>query len=251
MSTSEIAVSHCRARPVPTVAGFACREVAMAKGRPGPKPKPGPRYPGGKLKFQNDFGLAYGAMQRLARTSPTAAADALSLLSELARLTGRCVEELTADERRQLRSHSEANDKLARQQRDRRASYPLGILYMRGLVSSASHYAGRRYAALFVAAVRPVGIPSILADLVGRGAISFYRAESAGTARADIELAYRAARAELMGEGLQVATIVDEVVVYELGTPIDRTPRFRCVERGLRRLADHFERADSVRRREA
>lgn len=213
----------------------------------GRKRKAGGRKPSGQLRYPStDHGSSYGAIQRLARTSCAAAADAIEIMTDLARLDGQ--PDLSREDTRRLRECRDFADRLPRQARDQRLSYPLGILYATRQISSGRHYAGRRYAALFVAAVRPVSVPSILADLMGHGSISGYRPDMSGTGRQQIEIDYRDARQALSREGIRVVRIVDEVVVYEDGMPASGSPRMRWLETGLGALADHFERADTIRR---
>lgn len=214
----------------------------------GRKAKSGNRYASGKLIPQTDYGTAHGAMQRISRTSPTTATDALAMLTELAHLDGRL--DLDQAARRRLRECQDFVARLPRQCRDKRVSYPLGVLYACGLVLSGDHYAGRRYAALFVAAVRPLTAPSILADIVGRGAVVGYRPDEGGIGRPQLELDYRAARRALEREGIRVVRVVDEVVVYEEGMPAANSPRMRWLESGLHALAAHFEIVDTARRAE-
>jgi hypothetical protein len=230
--------------PAERAAGFAF----STRGR---KRKDVDRKPSGKPRYvETDYGTAYGAMQRLSRLSPKAAVDALDVFTELARLTGRCSADLSNAERTKISNALDYSAKLARQQRDGRSSYPLGILYQQGAVSGREHYAGKRYAALFVAAVRQIGVPSILADLSGRGAVSFYRGSDDGSVgRPDLEIAYRQAREQITAEGIRIVRIVDEVVVYEEGQPALGSPRLRMLTTGLTKLADHFEIVDEQRRK--
>ena len=217
----------------------------------GRKRKAGRRHPNGDLIPETDYGPAYAAMQRLSRTSLTAAGDALVTLGSLAKLETACAahsRNCRCDDCAELAKHQSTVHRLPRMARDKRLAYPLGILYARGLVLSGEHYAGRRYAALFVAAVRPLGIPSILADLAGRGAIQGYRPDLGGIGRPELQLQYRQARQVLDREGLRVVRVVDEVVIYEEGVPASASPRMRWLECGLHALADHFERADALRR---
>lgn len=255
MKPGQIEIEKLRP-PAASVAGFAFPQRKTT--RAGRKRKDCDRKPSGKPRYaETDYGPAYGAMQRLAKTSPSAAIDALQSLTELGRLTGRNFDDLPkeeqADIRRRLRAADDEARALAKRKSDKRASYPLGILYAKGLISGQSHYAGRRYAALFVAAVRSVGVPSILADLVGRGAVSFYRGDALASPQqlqrlADLEIDYRRAREAITAEGIRVVRIVDEVVVYEEGQPVGGTPRLRMLETGLRALAARFEIMDAARR---
>jgi hypothetical protein len=182
--------------------------------------------------------------------SPPAGLLALNALTEYAVLEG-----MRDLDRGEANRHKELERQLLvlpRQCRDKRASYPLGVLFARGVVQSADHYAGRRYAALFVAAVRPLGVPSILADIVGRGAVSSWRDATVSgqqLVRAwEMETAYRRARQELDREGIRVVRVVDEVVVYEEGMPAAGSPRLRWLLTGLRALGAHFEKVDALRR---
>jgi len=230
---------------------------------PGRKQKSGARYAGGKLRPQTDHGSAYAAMQRLARSSPDAAADVLAIINEAADLEflslfGRPIwngdrkrfelEPISKEERARLRFCQDYLDRLPRMGRDKRLSYPLGVMFARGEVTSRQHYVGRRYAAQFVAGVRPLTVPSILADLVGRGALQGYRPDQSGTSRPQLEIDYRSAREALGGAGLRCVRVVDQIVVYEEGSAITGTPKFRLLSDGLAALDAHYERVDEMRR---
>jgi hypothetical protein len=203
-------------------------------------------------------------MQRIARSSPITAEAALIALDDLVRLeelqrTGRRVwsgdEEsgrfevvgMTAEERLRLRACQALVDRLPREGLDKRLSYPLGVLFARGEIQPRHHYVGRRYAAAFVAAIRPLTVPSILADLVGRGAVQFYRPDRSGTARAELEVAYRQAHDELASAGLRALRTVEDVAIYEEGSAVPGTPRFRALIDGLDRLDRHYDTVDRAR----
>lgn len=129
---------------------------------------------------------------------------------------------------------------------DRRASYPLGVLYARGRIWKGDHYAGRRYAALFATAVRnPLVMPSLLADLVGRGGLRpIYdcgESDAGALARAD----YLAAREVLDRRGLHIAQAVDDLCVYEIAPRSEK--RLAMAQDGLDALYRHFEEVDAAR----
>lgn len=107
-----------------------------ARGRVGSPRKAGQRKPSGDLRILVDGGSPRLLAHRALTIDPTLAAVDLDGLAPMA------------------------------QARDRRASYPLGVLLLRREISSLQHYAGRRYLGLFMAGVRGVGTPSILACLV-------------------------------------------------------------------------------------
>lgn len=136
------------------------------------------------------------------------------------------------------------------------ASCPLGVLYARRKILSGEHYAGRRYAALFVKAVRPATLPSVLANLVSGGSMPMAMAlldEVAGTetdphtgeqvpygtvARA----AYLAAREALDRRGPMVAQAIDDLVIYERAPRTQR--RLEVIQDGLDALKTHFDLVD-------
>jgi hypothetical protein len=143
------------------------------------------------------------------------------------------------------------------ERKQRYASYPLGVLYACHKVSSGAHYAGKRYARLFSAAVRPLTIPSILGNLVASGGLVMAMGlvdEIAGTeidpttgkiapygtaARA----AYLAARRVLERRGTIVAQSVDSLVLYEIAPRT--TKRLEAIRDGLDALHRHFEEVDA------
>lgn len=142
-------------------------------------------------------------------------------------------------------------DELARNgaARDRRAAYPLGILYARRVITGPMHYAGGRYAGLFCRTVRGISLPSIMADLVGRGAVRAVNSETprdgvdTAKAAADARAAYLACRRIL--EAAACAPSVDHVAVYQLWPADSQLARLL---RGLDLLRRHFEAIDSAKR---
>lgn len=134
--------------------------------------------------------------------------------------------------------------------RDKRASYPLGVLYARGLILSGDHYAGRRYAMLFFRAVQPIIAPSILGNLVAGGNLAAAMilvddtVDHGAEARAD----YLDAREALGRRGASVAAAVDDVVIYEHEPRTTR--RLEAIRDGLDTLKQFFDRADELRGRE-
>jgi hypothetical protein len=131
---------------------------------------------------------------------------------------------------------------------DRRASYPLGVMLARHMVTSAQHYAGRRYQGLFIRAVRGIGIASVLARFTGAGSIGAAVHQIVGVdqaaAETDMWRAYLAARAALHAAGDAARRAVDHVAVYEAGAvEID------ALRRGLDALARHFGGEDRRRGR--
>ncbi len=130
---------------------------------------------------------------------------------------------------------------------DRRGSYPLGILFYQGQVSSGQHYAGRRYMGLFVRAVRGVGVASVLANMVGEGMI-LPSPEPVQDA-AEVRTAYLAARRALRRSGHMSAFLVDRVAVYEDVRPdLIREAVLRTLHVGLDALKAHFDGEDKARR---
>lgn len=138
-----------------------------------------------------------------------------------------------------------------RARNDKRASYPLGILYARHLIFSADHYAGRRYAALFTIAVRPLTIASTLARVVAGlgGFLDPLLAEVGNEERgARVRAEYLAARSAL--SPIEAKT-VEAVCVYEDENLLRRllggkAPRaLHHLESGLDKLFRHFEAADA------
>lgn len=129
---------------------------------------------------------------------------------------------------------------------DPRASYPLGVLLARRKIMPAEHRAGRRYAALFAVAVRPARLPSILADLAGRGALASLHLDN-GLANDDMRAyrAYARALAALERCGAHVLRAVEQVVVYE--EPPLSLRRLDEVQTGLDALHRHFEEEDKAR----
>lgn len=140
--------------------------------------------------------------------------------------------------------HREQRKRLVGDADDKRASYPLGVLYARRLILSGDHYAGRRYAALFARAVRPVTVPSILANLVAGGGLVMAHllvdemVDNGAQDRAD----YLSAREALDRRGTLVAQAVDDVVIYEHAPRSDR--RLELIRDGLDALKHHFDQVD-------
>jgi hypothetical protein len=124
------------------------------------------------------------------------------------------------------------------------ASYPLGVLYARRLVLSGEHYAGKRYASLFVKAVRPVTLPSILANLVSAGGLPLALAlvDDAVDKGAEDRAAYLAAREVLDRRGPLVAKVIDDLVIYEVEPRSQK--RLDMIRDGLDALNRHFELVD-------
>lgn len=188
----------------------------------GRKKKSGDRFPSGRLRFETDKGSPELLAHRAVAVTPTIA---WSNAAELAEIAKRPVCE------------------------DRRSSYPLGILYIRGEITSGQHYAGRRYMALFVKAVRGVGIPSVLADLAGKGSLSAVSVgaileSDAYKAATDNRKAYLAAREALEASGRRCAAAVDRWAVFEEGLPPVAMMGLGTLTRGLETLRVHFEESD-------
>jgi hypothetical protein len=133
---------------------------------------------------------------------------------------------------------------------DRRAAYPLGVLYSRRIILKGDHAAGLRYAGLFVAAVRPLTIPSLLRDLVGRGglplAIAVLSEEAQLERGAEIRLEYLSAHEALRQRGRDVLQAVEDVCIYEHWAPVIRILEGRgerdqrLIGDGLGTLERHF-----------
>lgn len=176
----------------------------------GPRPRPGERYPCGKLRPTND--------------GPT-------------------------DEQKERRHALVGTD----DRKQRYASYALGVLYVRDPkpgekrdISSAQHYTGLRYAALFKRAVRPLVLPSILGNLVASGGFQVAMAAldqmSDGERGAADRSDYLAARQALGRHGAAVAMAVDDLVIYD---HVPRTTqRLEKIREGLDLLHDYFDEVD-------
>lgn len=187
----------------------------MPRIRPGRPPKAGPRKPCGRLRFVSDGGSEHLLAHRALAINPA--------------LVGHAVEEL-------------ARNGAAL---DRRASYPLGALYARHFITGAQHYAGCRYMALFVRAVRGVGVPSVLANLVGHGSIATTSfVEHAEERAAEIQGDYRSARVALERSGRRSTIAVDNVAVYQHEIIQRNLVNLRV---GLDALWGHFDAKDRLR----
>ena len=128
----------------------------------------------------------------------------------------------------------------------RYAAYPLGVLYARRLVLSGDHYAGQRYAALFVRATHPRSTPSVLGILVaGYASPSERDPKKAAEERSD----YRAAHDALARCGTASVIAVEDLVLYDHGPALytdapAQTPRLKKICEGLHALHQHFELVD-------
>jgi hypothetical protein len=131
------------------------------------------------------------------------------------------------DELRQKRRELVGDD------RDKRASYPLGILYARGLLSakddqpgsaSGRHYAGRRYAALSARAAR-----AATGFVVSRCDRTPGDPPSADTiiGTADARTKFSAARRSLKRCGPHVTAVVERIVLYEQAIEASELPLLR------------------------
>lgn len=183
----------------------------MARGRPR---KAGARHPSGDLRFIPDQGSAGLLVHRALDINP----HLIGLNVEEVLKRGAC--------------------------KDSRAAYPLGILYARHIVTGQQHYAGRRYAGLFVRAVRGISVPSILGDLIGKGALGSAHTfnETVAKDAAEIRDAYLEAREILDKAGDPAATAVDDVAVYEIWPGRDQ--QVKSLRLGLNVLHAHFEDSD-------
>jgi hypothetical protein len=190
--------------------------------RVGRKKKPGDRFPSGKLRFETDRGSPELLAHRAVAVHPHLAW-----------------------------SNDDERDELAKRPicEDKRSSYPLGILLLRHEITSGQHYAGRRYMALFVKAVRGVGIPSVLADLAGKGSLSAMNVTAIMESEAvkvatDHRKAYLGAREALDASGRRSAAAVDRWAVFEEGLPPMAMVQLSALSRGLETLRVHFEESD-------
>jgi hypothetical protein len=185
----------------------------------GRKRKAGDRYPSGRLRFEADPGSPQLLVHRLQAVVPSVAWPEDADLESIAR---------------------------RRQGQDKRSAYPLGILLLRGEITSSEHYAGCRYMALFVRAVRGIGVPSILADLAGRGSVTSFRvfSETVAPKAAETRREYLRARQALEDRGRygnhHVAAVVDRWAVFEEGLPPMAMRQLLALRCGLGVLADHF-----------
>ena len=185
-----------------------------ARGRVGRPRKAGQRKPSGDLRILVDGGSPRLLAHRALTIDPTLAAVDLDGLAPMA------------------------------QARDRRASYPLGVLILRREISSLQHYAGRRYLGLFMAGVRGVGTPSILACLVSLSRGSHGNGFDSPIAELDIKARadYLAARRLLDQARDGVAQVADAVAIYEFCL-VDRA-QLAKLRLGLDNLVEHFRSAD-------
>ena len=183
------------------------------RGRPR---KAGKRKPSGDLKFTPDSGSPHLLAHRV--------------LDVLPHLAGSKIDKLL--------DHDVAQDK--------RSAYPLGILLLQGKITPAHHYAGRRYAGLFVRAIRGVGMPSCLANLIGSGGVDqpMPAHEPENDAAEEIHIAYKAARRVLQRVGQRIAEAIDNVAVYETKQASESLP---LIVRGLEDLKRHFNEVDKRR----
>lgn len=99
---------------------------------------------------------------------------------------------------------------------DPRLSYPLGILFVQRRINGPQHYAGRRYLGLFVRAVRGVGIPSVLGNMVSSGATIGPKVQEYADDEAKIRSQYLDAREALDAIGGKAAATVDNVAIHEV-----------------------------------
>ena len=127
--------------------------------------------------------------------------------------------------------------------KQRYASYPLGVLYARRLILSGDHYAGQRYAMLYVRGVHPLTLPSVLGNLIGIGA-ALAPARDADHGAQD-RLDYLAARHALNQCSFQAAMAVDDLVIHDHDPTTQR--RLDQIRSGLHALHAHFERVDEVK----
>lgn len=146
--------------------------------------------------------------------------------------------------------HRAKREALTRDADDQRSGYPLGVLYARRIILQGDHWAGRRYAALYTAAVRPVAIPTILQSLFARGhtpLASALLADGVDAAKgAELRAEYLAARKVLDKLGSHVAAAVDDCAVFDA---MPRSPgRIEDLKTGLDALHKHFEEADERKR---
>ena len=127
----------------------------------------------------------------------------------------------------------------------RYAAYPLGVLYARRLLLSGDHYAGQRYAALFVRAVHPRSIPSVLGTLVagfGFGSAMTLLDGDASERAAEQRSDYLSAHAALTNCGRACTIAVEDLVLYD-HAPLTKL-QLKRIHTGLDALHQHFELVD-------
>jgi hypothetical protein len=206
----------------------------MSRKSAGRPKKAGPRKPSGDLRPVNDLGTLELSVHRATALDPVSAARCLAEI-DIAEMQSRCaandheMRQATAQMGKALESlHSAAND--------RRASSTLGLIYARKWITGAQHYAGGKYANLYIHAVRRVHVRGVLGNLVGGGlgAISSDDPERAAETRVD----YLAARKALNRCGIATAGIVDSVCVFDQLPSLRRLDDLRM---GLEVLREHFE----------
>lgn len=207
----------------------------MSRKSAGRPRKAGPRKPSGDLRPVNDLGTLQLAIHRANALSPLAAAKCLAEM-DIAQIQSQAAGN---DHEARLASiqMGKALEALHSVANDRRASSTLGLLYARKMITGAQHYAGGKYANLYIHAVRRVHVRGVLGNLVGGGlgAISSDDPEKAAETRLD----YLAARRELNKCGIATASMVDSVCVFDQ-LPIMR--RLDDLRMGLEVLREHFER---------
>lgn len=194
----------------------------------------GDRTPGGRLRPTTDLGTVEMQCQR-----------AIALMPELeGKTTAQIVSQTMRVGAKDVALYS-----------DRRASYPLGILAARGIVTGAMHFAGKKYLGLFVRATERTSGASVKSALA-----SFDRGSSSGRVYtkppegflyapgedpAEIaEHAYRAARRELFHRGQLCLSTVDNVVLHEHA--LQSEPLIRVLKIGLTILHEHFQALERV-----
>ncbi len=132
------------------------------------------------------------------------------------------------------------------EKKQRYASYPLGVLYARRLLLSGDHYAGQRYAALFMRAVHPLTLPSVLGNLIAGGGIILAMVALDGANEekgAEDRSDYLAARKALGRSGAAEAMAVDDLVLYNHAPRTQK--RLDQIRHGLDALHTHFDQVDA------
>lgn len=124
---------------------------------------------------------------------------------------------------------------------DRRLSYVLGLLHARKSITGAQHYAGTRYASLYVtSSYRAVRQQSVLGKMVGgtSGNPDNRTPQQVEDAAAEQREAYLAVRLVLTRQGISTAGVVDNVCVFEI---LPSARQLDDLRMGLDALRDHFE----------
>lgn len=211
----------------------------MSRKSAGRPKKAGARKPCGRLAPVNDNGTDEILLQRVRLVDENeAGAIRLAIVNSSALIESSDNEKGIKQAAMQL---SATRKKLHTIASDRRLSYALGLLYARKHITGAQHYAGTRYAGLYLtSSYRAVRQQSVLGKMIGggNGSAQSLTSQEAETAQAEQREAYLKARKILIGQGFIVANLVDSVCVFE------QLPLFKQIDKlclGLSALRDYFE----------